>query len=193
MSEQVVQQTEKTYTAEDYLKLERKDAGKQEYSNGKVVSSSGSSRRHNLIGSNTTIAIGSRVRGHKCEVYVNDMRVKLAPHNYCYPDVVVVNGEPSFEGKELDILLNPTVIVEIMSRATLNHDKTEKLDRYLAMSSVREIMLVKEEEMRVEHYFKQTQNQWTYKIYSNREDIISIESVNCKISLSEIYSQIKFD
>lgn len=193
MSEQVVQQTEKTYTAEDYLKLDRQDAGKQEYSNGKVVNASGSSRRHNLIGSNTTIAIGSRVRGHKCEVYVNDMRVKLAPHNYCYPDVVVVNGEPSFEGKELDILLNPTVIVEIMSRATLNHDKTEKLDRYLAMSSVREIMLVKEEEMRVEHYFKQTQNQWTYKIYSNREDIISIESVNCKISLSEIYSQIKFD
>ncbi len=193
MSEQVVQQTEKTYTAEDYLKLDRQDAGKQEYSNGKVVNASGSSRRHNLIGSNTTIAIGSRVRGHKCEVYVNDMRVKLAPHNYCYPDVVVVNGEPSFEGKELDILLNPTVIVEIMSRATLNHDKTEKLDRYLAMASVREIMLVKEEEMRVEHYFKQTQNQWTYKIYSNREDIISIESVNCKISLSEIYSQIKFD
>jgi Uma2 family endonuclease len=193
MSEQVVQQTEKTYTAEDYLKLDRQDAGKQEYSNGKVLSASGSSRRHNLIGSNTTIAIGSRVRGHKCEVYVNDMRVKLAPHNYCYPDVVVVNGEPAFEGKELDILLNPTVIVEIMSRATLNHDKTEKLDRYLAMSSVREIMLVKEEEMRVEHYFKQTQNQWTYKIYQNREDIISIESVNCKISLSEIYSQIKFD
>lgn len=193
MSEKVVTQTEKVYTAEDYLKFDRRDAGNQEYSNGKVVNSTGSSRRHNLIGSNTTIAIGSRVRGHKCEVYVNDMRVKLSPHNYCYPDVVVVNGEPKFEGKELDILLNPTVIVEIMSRATLNHDKTEKLDRYLAMESVREIMLVKEEEMRVEHYFKQTQNQWTYKIYSNREDIISIESVNCKISLSEIYSQIKFD
>jgi len=193
MSEKVVTQTEKVYTAEDYLKFDRRDAGNQEYSNGKVVNSTGSSRRHNLIGSNTTIAIGSRVRGHKCEVYVNDMRVKLSPHNYCYPDVVVVNGEPKFEGKELDILLNPTVIVEIMSRATLNHDKTEKLDRYLAMESVREILLVKEEEMRVEHYFKQTQNQWTYKIYSNREDIISIESVNCKISLSEIYSQIKFD
>lgn len=193
MSEQIVTQTEKTYTAEDYLKFDRRDNAKQEYSNGKVVNSSGSSRRHNLIGSNTTIAIGSRVRGHKCEVYVNDMRVKLAPHNYCYPDVVVVNGEPQFEGKELDILLNPTVIVEIMSRATLNHDKTEKLDRYLAMDSVREILLIKEEDMRVEHYFKQTQNQWTYKIYGNREDIISIESVQCKISLSEIYSQIKFD
>lgn len=193
MSEQIVTQTEKTYTAEDYLKFDRRDAAKQEFSNGKAVAPVGSSRRHNLIGSNTTIAIGSRVRGHKCEVYVNDMRVKLAPHNYCYPDVVVVNGEPKFEGKELDILLNPTVIVEIMSKTTLNHDKTEKLDRYLAMESVREILLIKEEDMRVEHYFKQTQNQWTYKIYGNREDIISIESVNCKISLSEIYSQIKFD
>ena len=194
MSEKVVTQLEKVYTSEDYLKFERRDTGsKQEYSNGKVLNSSGSSRRHNLIGSNTTIAIGSRVRGHKCEVYVNDMRVKLAQHNYCYPDVVVVNGEPTFEGKELDILLNPTVIVEIMSKSTLNHDKTEKLDRYLAMPSVREILLIKEEDMRVEHYFKQTQNQWTYKIYVNREDVISIESINCKVSLSEIYSQIKFD
>ena len=193
MSEKILTQTEKIYTAEDYLKFERRDAGKQEYSNGSVLNSTGSSRRHNLIGSNTTIAIGSRVRGHKCEVYVNDMRVKLAPHNYCYPDVVVVNGEPNFEGKELDILLNPTVIVEIMSKSTLNHDKTEKLDRYLAMESVKEIILVKEEEMRVEHYHKQTINQWTYKIYGNREDVVSIESINCKISLSEIYSQIKFD
>lgn len=193
MSEKILTQTEKIYTAEDYLKFERRDANKQEFSNGNVLNSTGSSRRHNLIGSNTTIAIGSRVRGHKCEVYVNDMRVKLAPHNYCYPDVVVVNGDPKFEGKELDILLNPTVIVEIMSKSTLNHDKTEKLDRYLAMESVREIMLIKEEDMRVEHYHKQTINQWTYKIYGNREDVISIESINCKISLSEIYSQIKFD
>ena len=193
MSEKAVTQTEKVYTAEDYLKFERRDAAKQEFPKAVNSVGSGSSRRHNLIGSNTTIAIGSRVRGHKCEVYVNDMRVKLSPNNYCYPDVVVVNNEPQFEGKELDILLNPTVIVEIMSKASLNHDKTEKLDRYLAMESVREILLIKEEEMRVEHYHKQTQNQWTYKIYSNREDIISIESINCKISLSEIYSQIKFD
>jgi len=195
MSEKVLTQTEKVYTAEDYLKIDRREA-RPENSQGKEQSaqhSPGSSRRHNLIGSNTTIAIGSRVRGHKCEVPVNDMRVKLAPHNYCYPDVVVVNGEPKFEGKELDILLNPTVMVEIMSRSTLNHDKTEKLERYLAMESVREIMLIKEEEMRVEHYHKQTQNQWTYKIYLNREDIIGIESINCKISMGEIYSQIKFD
>ncbi|MBS1794473.1 MAG: Uma2 family endonuclease [Acidobacteria bacterium] len=193
MSEKILTQTETVLTTGEQLKFERREAVRPEPPNGKGLGGAGSSRRHNLIGSNTTVAIGSRVRGHKCEVYVNDMRVRLAPHEYCYPDVVVVAGEPKFEGRELDILLNPTVIVEIMSRATLAHDKTEKLDRYLAMESVREIILVKEEEMRVEHYHKQTINQWTYKIYTSSQDIVTIDSINCKISLSEIYSQIKFD
>jgi Uma2 family endonuclease len=192
MSEKILSQTDKIYTAEEYPRGEKRENGTQDAANGKAASAAGSNRRHNLIGSNTTIAIGSRLRGHKCEVYVNDMRVKISTNNYCYPDVVIVAGEPQFEGKDLDILLNPTVVVEIMSRNTLYNDKTEKLDRYLAMDSVKEIMLVKEEDARVEHYHKQTINQWTYKIYGNRDDVISLESINCKISLGEIYAQIKF-
>lgn len=192
MSEKVLGQKEKIYTVEDRLKFGRSGADRHEVNNGQAVSAAGSSRRHNLIGSNTTIAIGSRVRGQKCEVYVNDMRVKLSMRDYCYPDVIVVGGEPNFEGNELDILTNPTVIVEIMSKQTLYHDKTEKLDRYLAMPSVKEILLVKEEEMRVEHYTKQTLNQWIYKIYKDNDAVVSLDSVNCKISLSEIYAQIKF-
>jgi len=192
MSEKILTQTEKIYTVEDYLKIERNGA-KHEYHKGKVVSTAGSTRRHNLIGSNTTIAIGSRLSGQKCEIYVNDMRVKLTNHSYCYPDVIVIKDEPKFDGNELDILLNPTVIVEVLSQATLCHDKTEKLECYLAMESVRECLLVKEEEMRVEHYFRQTANQWIYKIYNRREDIISLDSINCKTSVGEIYAQIKFD
>jgi Uma2 family endonuclease len=121
------------------------------------------------------------------------MRVKLTNHSYCYPDVVVIKDEPKFDNNELDILLNPTVIVEVLSKATLCHDKTEKLECYLAMESVRECLLVKEEEIRVEHYFRQTANQWIYKIYNRREDIISLDSINCKTSVGEIYAQIKFD
>lgn len=192
MNEKIVSQSEKLYTVEDYLNSERHGVDKHDFSNGKVSAAAGSSRRHNLIGSNTTIAIGSRVRGQKCEVYVNDMRVKLAQHNYCYPDVIVVNGEPKFEGNELDILLNPTLIVEILSKSTLYYDKTEKLDCYLAMNSVKEVLLVKEEEMRVEHYAKQTINQWVYRIYNSTDAIVSLDSVNCKINLGEIYAQIKF-
>lgn len=191
MSEIVLNQTERTYTVEDRLKIGFSGADKHEINTEQVLST-GSSRRHNLIGSNTTIAIGSRIRGQKCEVYVNDMRVKLSKHDYCYPDVIVVNGEPNFEGNELDILTNPTVIVEIMSKQTLYHDKTDKLDRYLAMASIKEVLLVKEEEKRIEHYTKQTLNQWIYRIYKDNDAIITLDSVNCKISLSEIYAQIKF-
>ncbi|MET0753958.1 MAG: Uma2 family endonuclease [Pyrinomonadaceae bacterium] len=192
MNEKIVSQSEKLYTVEDYLNSERHGLDKHEFSNGKISSAAGSSRRHNLIGSNTTIAIGSRVRGQKCEVYVNDMRVKLTQHNYCYPDVIVTSGEPKFEGNELDILLNPTVIVEILSKSTLYYDKTDKLDCYLAMNSVKEVLLVREEEMRVEHYAKQTINQWVYRIYNTNDSVVSLDSINCKINLSEIYAQIKF-
>ena len=192
MSEKILSQSEKKYTVEDYLRAERRGFEKHEYSNGKIMGGAGSSRRHNLIGSNTTIAVGSRVRGNKCEIYVNDMRVKLSGHTYVYPDVIVVSGEPKFEGNELDILLNPTVIVEILSKSTLYYDKTDKLDCYLATNSVKEVLLVKEEEMRVEHYTKQTVNQWIYRIYDASDSVISLDSINCKISLSEIYSQSRF-
>jgi len=193
MSEKSLTQAEKIYTVEDYLKLERRGTSKHEFFDGKILATAGSSRKHNLIGSNTTIAVGSRLRGHKCEVYVNDMRVKLGNNCFCYPDVVVVSGEPKFDGKESDVLLNPTVLVEVFSKDTRFYDKTEKLEAYLAMSSVKECLLVKEDEMRVEHYAKQTAKQWVYRIYNERDETISLDSINCKVSLAEIYAQVKFD
>lgn len=192
MNEKILPQTERKYTIEEYLLLEKRDGTKHEFYNGKVLTKSGSGRRHNLICSNMTVAIGSRVIGQKCEVYVNDMQVQLNSRNFCYPDLVVVNANPKFDSKEPDVLLNPVVIVEVVSNATSTHDKTQKLEGYLAMESVRECLLVKEEELRVEHYSKQGPKQWMYKIYDGRDDIISLDAVNCKISLAEIYTQIKF-
>jgi Uma2 family endonuclease len=193
MSEKIVSQAEKNFTVEEYLKMERRSATKHEFMNGKVLSTAGSSRQHNLIGTNTTIAIGSRLRGHKCEVYVNDMRVQISRNHFSYPDVVVVSGEPKFADSETDVLLNPAIVVEVFSRATIGYDKTVKLESYLAMESIREILLVKEDEMRVEHYFKQNPKQWIYRIYTASDDMITLESVGCKINLSEIYAQVKFD
>ncbi len=189
MSEKILSQSEKKYTVEDYLKLEH---GKSENSNGKIVPSGGSNRTHNLIGTNATIAIGSRVHGQKCEVYAGDMRVRLSSAIFCYPDVIVVSGEPSFADNKFDILLNPTVVVEAFSNSPHFQEKRDKLESYLAMDSIRECVLVKEDEMRVEHYAKQNAKQWIYRIYNDREDIITLDSINCKVSLAEIYAQIKF-
>ncbi len=189
MSEKILSQSDKKYTVEDYLKLER---GKSEYANGKIVPSGGSNRTHNLIGTNTTIAIGSRVQGQKCEVYASDMRVRLSSTIFCYPDVIVVSGAPSFADNKFDTLLNPAVVVEAFSNSSSFQDKRDKLESYLAMDSIRECLLVKEDEMRVEHYAKQNPKQWVYRIYNDREDVITLDSITCKLSLAEIYAHIKF-
>jgi Uma2 family endonuclease len=192
MSEKVLNQTEKTNSAEDYLVSERNSSTKSEFSNGKILAKAGSNRWHNLICTNTAIAVGSRSNGHKSDIYVNDMRVQLSANRFCYPDVVIVSGEPNFTDGNFDVLLNPTIIVEIFSSATNSSNKTEKLESYLAMSSIRECLMVKEDEMRVEHYAKQNPKQWIYRIYNERDDVISLDSVNCKVALQEIYAQIKF-
>jgi Uma2 family endonuclease len=192
MSEKVLNQTEKTNSAEDYLVSERNSSTKSEFSNGKILAKAGSNRWHNLICTNTAIAVGSRSNGHKSDIYVNDMRVQLSPNRFCYPDVVIVSGEPNFTDGNYDVLVNPTIIVEIFSSSTNSSNKTEKLESYLAMSSIRECLMVKEDEMRVEHYAKQNPKQWIYRIYNERDDVISLDSVNCKVALQEIYAQIKF-
>jgi Uma2 family endonuclease len=192
MNDKELPQAEKKYTPEEYLKMERRSATKSEFFDGKILANAASNRSNNLIATNATIAIGSRLQGQKCEIYVNDMRVKLSSKHICYPDVVIVNGVPSFIDNAFDTLVNPTVVIDILSKNTSFQDKTEKLECYLALTSIREYLIIKEDEMRVEHYFKQNPKQWIYRIYDAREDVISVDSVNCKVSLAEIYAQIKF-
>jgi Uma2 family endonuclease len=192
MNDKNLFQKEKSYTADEYLKLERRSANKHEFLDGKIMATAGSNRTHNLIVTNTVIAIGSRTRGQRCEIYSSDMCVRLNDKRYCYPDAVLVT-EPAFTSSDSDVLVNPTIIVEIFSNGAQFQDKRDKLESYLAMDSIRECLLVKEDEMRVEHYAKQNAKQWIYKIYNDREDIVTLDSINCKISLAEIYAQIRLN
>ena len=192
MNEVVPSQQFKKSTMDDYLANERKTGARSEYLNGKVIGRSGSNRWHNLIVSNVAIGIGSRLHGHKCEIYISNIRVKLENNCICYPDVAIVNGEPSFSDPSQDVLLNPTLLVEVVSNDMHSSAKTTKLESFLTMSSIRECLLIKEDEMRIEHYAKQNAKQWLYKIYNERDDVVSLDSIGCKISLQEVYSQIKF-
>ena len=179
-------------STEDYLMSERQNPTKNEFLNGRIVPRSGSNRWHNLIVSNLAVAVGSRVHSAKNELYVSNMRVRVKPNFICYPDVVIVAGEPAFADQASDLLLNPAVIVEIISSSTNYTDKTQKLENFLAMESIREVVLIKEDEMRIEHYAKQNPKQWIYKIYNARDDVLTLDSVGCKVSLSEVYAQIRF-
>ncbi len=165
-------------------------AYRNEIFGGQTVQKPSGNRWHNLIATNVAIAIGTRLSGNKAEIYVNGMQVQLKSDMICYPDVVIVNGAPTFTDQNSDILRNPTIVIEIVSNSTSPIDKAQKLESYLAISSVKECFLVKADEMRVEQYARQNAKQWLYRIYDERDDVISLDSVNCKVSLGEIYAHI---
>lgn len=192
MSQGNLAETKKLYTVEEYLAFEREALDKHEYINGEIIAMAGASREHNLISANVGAEIRFRLKGKNCETYMNDMRVRMKGNRYGYPDVVVVCGEPQFANDEFDVLLNPTIVVEVLSDSTRFRDKTEKLEVYQKMESIKECLLIEQAIMRIEHYIKQTPNQWLLRIYENQDEIVNLESIGCRISVSDIYSQVKF-
>jgi len=192
MSKSNLAVAEKKYTPEEYLAFEREAEEKHEFIDGEIVAMAGASREHNLIGVNVSSELRFALKGKSCEVYANDMRVRMKKNRYGYPDVVVVCGAPDFDDEEFDVLLNPTVAVEVLSRSTRFRDKTEKLATYQKMESLREILLIEQIEPRVEHYIKQTSKQWLLKIYEDLSETVSLESIDCQLSVAEIYAQIEF-
>lgn len=184
---------EKFYTAEEYLAFEREALDKHEFVDGEIVAMAGASREHNLIGTNIGTEIRFGLKGKNCETYVSDMRVRTKPNRYRYPDVVTVCGEAQFDDDEdFDILLNPTIVVEVLSTSTGFRDKIEKLEEYRKMDSIRECLLISQEKMHVQHFIKQTVKQWILRIYETADEIVVLESIGCEILLADIYAQVKF-
>ena len=140
-------------TPREYLEIERKAEVRSEYIGGRLYAMPGSNRLHNLIAGNILAALKTQLRGKQCETYAADMRVKIAPTGtYTYPDVITVCGEPRFEDPFVDTLLNPTLIVEVLSTSTEAYDRGEKFAQYRSLDSLREYMLVAQNKSRVEHY-----------------------------------------
>src|SRR5437870_1310644 len=131
------------FSPEEYLALEREAEYKSEYVDGFIIAMSGTSRRHSLIAGNVFAAIHAAIRGRPCEVHTSDLRVKVtATGLYTYPDVVALCGEPRFEDEVLDTLLNPDVIVEVLSESTEAYDRGKKAARYRRLESLQEYVLI---------------------------------------------------
>jgi Uma2 family endonuclease len=181
------------YTEEEYLAFEREAADKHELIDGEIVAMAGASREHNIISGNLFASIHSSLRGRNCEVYANDLRVRMKKNRYSYPDVVVVCGEPKFADDEFDVLLNPVVVAEVLSKSTRFRDKTEKLEAFQKMESIQEVLLIEQDILHIEHYIKQTPMQWLLRIYEDLNDVITLDSIGCQVSLGEIYNRIEFE
>jgi Uma2 family endonuclease len=181
-------------TPEEYLIFERECIDqKHEYFDGEIFAMSGASRRHNLISISITGNLYSQLRDRDCEMYAADMRVKIPETElYTYPDIVVVCGEPEFEDQVFDTLLNPVVIIEILSKSTENYDRGKKFENYRKIKSLQEYLLVSQEEIHVEHYQRQDNNSWTFREYALPEEKIILSSINAQLTLADIYAKITF-
>ena len=179
-------------TPEEYLAWERKAPFKNEYLSGQILAMSGANLAHNLITGNIFAGLYNQLTNREYEVYINQMRVKANPiTSYFYPDVTVVCDESRFEDDMFDTLLNPTVIVEVLSPSTAAYDKGEKFEAYKQIASLQEYVLVAQDKVRVEHYFRMGM-QWQSTELSEFADVLSLESIRCELSLSHIYKRVKF-
>ncbi len=180
-------------TPEEYLVRERKALTKSEYRNGQIVAMPGASRKHNLITVNISSGLHFQLQERTCEVYTNDMRVKVSTAGlYTYPDVVVVCDEPRFENKQFDTLLNPTVLVEVLSPSTEAYDRDEKFASYQKLDSLQEYVLVSQDRVRVEHYLRKPAARWELTEFRSLGDVLRLVSIRCELSLYAIYAKVQY-
>jgi Uma2 family endonuclease len=178
-------------TPEQYLAQERLAEIKSEYLSGEVFAMSGASERHNLVAGNAFAALHGQRRGRPCRVYASDMRVKVAATGlYTYPDVSVVCGKVEFEDEQRDTLLNPQVIIEVLSKSTAAYDRGEKFEQYRKIPSLAEYLLIAQERPLIEHYTRQPDGRWLLSEANDLQDAIELSSIGCRLALADVYEDV---
>ena len=177
-------------TAEEYLTFERAAKDKHEFIGGKIVAMAGATDRHNVIASNVFLEIGIQLKGTKCRAFASDMRVNAKRGNYFYQDIVVTCGERKFEDiKKKDVLVNPTVILEVLSKSTKLKDRNEKFESYILLESLTDYVLIEQDKIKIEHYSRIDEKNWNVRIYTEAGEEMILKSIKCKLSVADIYAK----
>jgi Uma2 family endonuclease len=180
-------------TPAEYLKFERASEVKHEYYAGEIFAMTGASKNHNRIVTSTLSRLYNQLRERPCDVFPSDMRVK--PHSgilYAYPDITVVCGTPEFEDDEVDTLLNPTVIIEVLSPSTEAYDRGKKFQHYRTIPSFQEYLLIAQDSVRIEHYTLRD-NEWVLIDATTLDAIITLHSIDCTLLLKDVYEKVDFN
>lgn len=181
------------YTLEEYVELELSSEVKYEYWDGQVFAMSGASDAHDQIQGNLYL-LRLKLRGRKCRIFLSDMRLKVpAFPPYRYPDLAALCGEAVFEQfLGVDILTNPALIIEILSPSTEAFDRGDKFAYYKSINSFSEYLLVAQQRPHVVHYIKQANGDWLQREYDQLTDSVSLVTLDCAITLGEIYEEVTF-
>ena len=180
-------------TEADYLRIERAAETKSEFFRGEMFAMSGASRQHNRLTMNLSRELSTQLRKKPCEPFANDMRVKVSATGlYTYPDIAVACGKPQFEDKELDTLLNPTVLIEVLSKSTETYDRGKKFAQYRELPSLQTYLLFSQDRMLVERYTRDG-NEWRYQAYERADEVVNIVAIDCTLQLADCYERVEFD
>lgn len=178
-------------TPQEYLAIERRAEYKSEYFDGEMFAMAGVNPAHNEITLNVASEIHFQLKKRPCHVYTNDMRVKISATGiYTYPDILAFCGPPRFDDNQKDTLLNPTVIIEVLSDSTEAYDRGKKFQHYRTLESLQEYVLIAQHECRVEQYIRQPGNQWTLKETHDLSEVIQLSSIQCQLALADIYDKV---
>jgi Uma2 family endonuclease len=192
----------KIYSREEYLILEEKSEEKQEYHNGEIIKMTGGTTNHNILALKMASILLSFLEEEDYQIYMENVRLWIEDYNrYTYPDVMVIKGEPIYEGKGKNTVINPVLIVEILSNSTKDYapqsgtfgEQNDKFDSYRTLPTFQEYLLVDQYQYYVKQLKKTPQNDWLLKDYRGEDAIIKLSSMELDISLKELYKKVRFE
>lgn len=175
----------------DYLHGERQVPEKHEYIQGQIYAMAGASREHNQLVFNLAGLLHAQLRAKPCSAFVADMRVRTRPNEaYFYPDLAVVCGELQFEDAQSDTLLNPSVIIEVLSPSTEGYDRGAKFAHYRRLDSLQEYLLVAQDRLSIECYRRAPQGQWLLSEFNEWQQEIQLPSLGCVLRMQDVYEKV---
>lgn len=183
----------KRYTPQEYLELERQAETKSDYCRGEILARDRPNVWRATISGNILAIIWWQIRGQIVEVYSSDMRATVPRRSfYTYPDVSAVRGEPQFDDEYHDTLVNPQVLVEVLSPTTEDYDRGGKFELYRQIESLREYIVVAQDRVFVEHHTRQDDGSWKLVDFRNKDDQLVSEIIDCRLHLQDVYEKVEF-
>ncbi|MDJ0659905.1 MAG: Uma2 family endonuclease [Crocosphaera sp.] len=182
------------YTLEEYLTLEEKSIDKHEYKDGEIILMTGGTTNHNQIALNFCRKFPLKIKNQDYYIYINDVRVWIEQYRlYTYPDVMIIKGKPIYQGTSTSNVINPSIIIEVLSKSTQDYYRTDKFTYYRSLPEFQEYILIDQYRFYVAQYVKQDNGQWLFNDYQGEEAVLKLSSDEFEISLPDLYERVNFD
>lgn len=182
------------YSPEEYLELEINSEERNEYIDGEIITMTGAKPNHNQIALNLGSTINFYLKGKPYQVFIADQRLWIPKRRiYTYPDVMITSLPLQFQPNRKDTIINPLILIEVLSQGTKNYDKDEKFEAYRTIENFKEYVLIDQYKIKVEHYVKTDENKWLFSEYNELNQTLSLTNISLEISLTDIYDKVDFN